>query len=185
MNVMFRRAKYFLSPQLEIYKNLAPLLKDRYVFEVGFGTGVGTLQYAHLAKKVVAIDIDRDCVEFAKDVFPQRNVEWEYGDILKEQLGLYDAIVMIEVIEHIEDWENVLKICSDRLLHDGLFIVSTPNANGTFIKNPLHGDEWTTEQFRARLEKYFDDVKLFDFSLEGEMDERQTPMVGICRKRSF
>lgn len=186
MNVMWRRTAYMLTPQLTIYQNLAPLLKDKFVLEVGFGTGFGVLQYAGTAKRVVGIEIDRDAVEFAKWAMPLPNVSWEVGDICKETMGMYDAIVMIEVIEHIPRWQEALSRIYSRLLDKGTLIISTPNANGTFIKNELHGDEWTAKEFHDRLANYFDEVTLHDFSLNNpqKLDTRITPLVAVCVKNS-
>ena len=183
MNVLYRRLGYMLSPQLTIYKNLAPLLEGKNVLEVGFGTGFGVLQYAPLAKKVTAIEIDEECVDFANWTLPLRNVHWMRGDICKQN-GMYDAVVMIEVIEHIPRWHEALKRCAERLLPDGLLIISTPNANGTFMKNELHGDEWTAQEFYDRLSMYFEDVRLYDFSMTNELntEARITPLVAVCRK---
>lgn len=184
MNVIIRRLGYMLSPQLAIYTNLAPWLKDKNVLEVGFGTGFGTIQFASQARRVLAIEIDRELVDFANWVLPLENVDWEVGDICRDKLGMYDAIVMLEVIEHIPRWQDALRRCSEILLPGGKLIISTPNANGTFMKNPLHGDEWTAREFKTRLEMYFGDVKLYDFSLEQEHDTntRITPLVAVCKK---
>ena len=186
MSVMWRRIGYMLTPQLQIYKNLAKLLENKVVLEVGFGAGFGTLQYAHVADRVTGIEIDRDAVEFAQWAMPLPNVEWEVGDICKETLGFYDAIVMIEVIEHIPRWQEALQRISDRMLPDATLIISTPNANGTFIKNDLHGDEWTAQEFYERLSNYFSEVTLHDFSLDNpqELDTRITPLVAVCKKET-
>jgi 2-polyprenyl-3-methyl-5-hydroxy-6-metoxy-1,4-benzoquinol methylase len=177
-----RRLMYFLSPQMTIYSNLREFVKGKTVLEVGYCTGFGTLQYACEASKVVAIEIDMDSVDFANKVLPVPNVSWEYGDICRGVLGRFDVIVMIETIEHIPRWQNAFEKCRELLLPGGKMIISTPNANGTYLKNELHGDEWTAQEFKERLEMYFKCVKLFDFSLkkEQDVDTRITPLVAVC-----
>ncbi len=44
--VLWRRLPYMLSPQLDIYERLWPFVRRKRVLEVGFGTGIGVLQYA-------------------------------------------------------------------------------------------------------------------------------------------
>jgi 2-polyprenyl-3-methyl-5-hydroxy-6-metoxy-1,4-benzoquinol methylase len=173
-----------LSPQLSIYTNISKYAFKKNVLEVGFGTGFGTLQYAGEARKVLAIEIDKECVDFANWVLPLPNVKWDEGDICYGGVGMHDVVVMLEVIEHIPRWQNALKRCHEVLLPGGVLIVSTPNANGTYLKNPLHGDEWAAQEFKDRLEMYFDNVKLYDFSLEKEQDTNTmiTPLVAVCKK---
>ena len=184
MNVMLRRLAYMLTPQLTIYKNLASLMKDKYVLEVGFGTGFGVQQYAGQAKHVVGIEIDRDLVEWAQTNMPIANVDWEVGDICSDLLGMFDGVVMIEVIEHIPRWQIALNKISEHMLPGATLVVSTPNSNGTFIKNELHGDEWSAQEFHDRLSVYFEDVVLHDFSLNNPqpLDTRITPLVAVCKK---
>ena len=184
MNVMSRRMAYMLSPQLEIYSNLAKFTKGKSVLEVGFGTGAGVLQYATQAKKVLGIEIDAEMVELAQKLWPLGNISWEKRDICYGGLGMHQVVIMLEVIEHIPRWQQALQRCSDVLLPNGVLIISTPNANGTFLKNPLHGDEWTAQEFKDRLSMYFADVKLYDFSLEKELHTNTmiTPLVAVCKK---
>lgn len=181
---LWRRLAYQLSPQLTIYRNLAPLVKDSVVLEVGFCTGFGTLQYAWNAVAVRGIETDELAVNFAQENMPIANVTWDYGDIATYEEGRYDAIVMLEVLEHIPDWKSALEGCERLLTPNGKLIVSTPNANGSFIKNELHGGEWTAREFHDKLSTYFNSVTLYDFTLTNEqgLDTIYTPMVAICRK---
>lgn len=186
MKCLTRRWMYLLTPQLTIYKNIAPYVKGKHVLEIGFGNGAGVVQYYDAAERIVGIEKEDEYVELANTLFPLDKVSFEKGDICAETLGLYDVIVMIEVIEHIEDWQEALKNCHARLHHDGVLIVSTPNANGTFVKNALHGDEWTAVEFYENLKEFFSEVTLHDFSLDNPqgLDTRITPLVAVCRKRN-
>jgi len=182
MSVLYRRLGYMLTPQLTIYQNMKDIAKDKFVLEIGSGTGFGVVQYAGVAKQVTAIDIDRDAIAFSKWALPLNNVDWEVGDICCENLGRYDLIVMIEVIEHIPNWQHALDSIKNLLIPGGTLIISTPNANGTFIKNELHGDEWTANEFYQRLNGYFGVVQLYDFTLKNKQttSTKQTPLVAVC-----
>ena len=79
--VLFRRLPYMLSPQMDIYENLRPLVREKTVLEIGFGTGIGVLQYASAAKYVHAVEIDPAAVAFAEKCFPFEGVSWIQGDI--------------------------------------------------------------------------------------------------------
>ena len=104
-NILWRRLPYMLSPQMDIYRSLAPVLVGKDVLEVGFGTGLGVLQYAGVAKSVFAIDTSENAYEFASKHLLHPNVQWAVGDITHSNGAIFDAVVMIEVLEHITDWQ--------------------------------------------------------------------------------
>ena len=178
--ILWRRFKYFLSPQLDIYKHLSPRVADKRVLEVGFGTGLGTLQLASTAKHVTAIEVDRLAVQFASDVFPLHNVSWEWGDITRSPYGDYDDIVCLEVLEHIPYWsealENIVKMLR------GTLYISGPNANASLRKNDKHEREWTAKEFADALSRYFSDVKMMDYTLTDwqDTDTRLSPLLAVC-----
>lgn len=186
-DVLWRRLIYMLSPQLDIYRYLANYLENKRVLEVGFGTGIGVLQYAPKAISVDAVEIDERAVEFARKCFPTDRINWRRADILSMNtyLSRYDAIVMIEVLEHIEDWKKALSIIHGLLEDDGKLYLSSRNANADLRKNDLHEREWTAKELRDNLLGYFGSVELFDykFQIKLEDDSRHTPIMAIARKR--
>lgn len=183
-DILWRRFGYALSPQLDIYKYLAEHLVGKCVLEVGFGTGIGVLQYAPGAKYVCAIEIDPLAVDFAKRCFPVEGIAWMEADVLTFSCGLYDAVVMIEVLEHIADWEAALANVVALLNTSGKLYISARNANASLRKNDLHEREWTAPEFRDSLLNYFSSVDLYDYSLSKMLpiDTRQTPLMAVARK---
>ena len=174
-----------LTPQLDIYKHLAPHLANKDVLEVGFGTGFGTLQYAPLAKSVLALEYDTDALKFAAETMPLNNVTWRYGDIERFwTYGEFEAAVMIEVLEHVHDWRKALEVTKENLCHGGKLYITQKNANSNFRKNDLEYIEWTAEEFYDALRKYFFSVTLYDYKLEIEQNKKtlQTPLMAVAGK---
>ena len=183
--VIWRRLRYMLSPQLDIYAHLAGRLAGKRVLEVGFGTGVGTLQYAGVANGVVAIDPDEEAVAFAKSTFPVRGVTWECADILNYRPnGRCQAVVVVEVLEHIPEWERALLKIYDLLLPGDHLYLSHKNANADLRKNDLHEREWTAAQLSESVSRVFGDVWLYDYTLTHVQgpDTRMTPLVAVARR---
>lgn len=182
--VLWRRLRYFLTPQLDLYKHIAKRVSGDAI-EIGFGTGFGTLQYAHRCQSVVAIEPDETSVEFARDCLPLANVEWLVGDVTERLPEKhFDFAIMIEVLEHIPDYEaalNVLKAC---LKDYGTAIISGPNANASLRKNDKHEREWTAKEFSDTLKEYFSEVVLYDYRMAEVQDENSTitPLVAVCKK---
>jgi len=185
--VISRRMLYFMSPQMDIYKHIAERVEGQKVIDIGFGMGFGTLQLTSTAGEVAGVEFDREAVAFARGSIP--GIRWEWGDISRgiHYLGSdYDAALLIEVLEHVSDWQLALVHVNDILKPGGLLYISARNANADLRKNDLHEREWTAEQFKNALGAYFKEVHLYDYQLkvEQDIDTRQTPLVAIARKEA-
>ena len=186
-SALWRRLTYFLSPQFDIYAHIAPLLKDKRVLEVGFGTGIGALQFAKYAYSVYAIDTSEEAVDFAERVFPNPKILWEQGDISTwNSEWRFEAITMIEVLEHIPEYQKALERVSATLFPGGRFYMTFRNANADLRPNTLHERELTAGQLTDLLKEYFDTVELYDWRLERRLDgdTRQTPLVAVAWRNS-
>ena len=165
--VLWRRLIYHLSPQWDIYSRIGDRMKGKRVLEVGFGTGAGVMQYAQDAESVVAIEIDKAAVEFAMKLFPLHNVCWWVQDILDYEDGAFDYIVMIEVLEHVADYEKALKRIHDLLVPGGKALLTVPNAKRHRHKHEdLINNEWTPLEFVWKLREYFHEAELLDYDLQ-------------------
>lgn len=183
--IYLRRLRYSLTPQWDIYNSLAPMMDGQQVLEVGCGTGLGTVQLARWAKHIEAWEIDPDAVSFAQKMLPLVKVHWSCNDFM-QMVGAhqYDAVVMIEVLEHIPDWQTALALVATHLAPEGRFYISAKNANADLRRNDEHEREWTAREFRTALAGYFSRVTLFDYSGAAEQDDssRVTPLVAVCVK---
>ncbi len=182
---MWRRLRYMLSPQTDLYTNIAPHLKGLNVLEVGFGTGFGTLQLARCAHLITAVEIEADAVHFAQASLPLNNVTWATANIngLKT-FPDFDAAVMIEVLEHIEDWRGALKNTAAMLKDGGKLYISARNRNADLRRNDLHEREWTAQEFKLALQEFFSTVTLFDYTLQEPQDltTHITPLIAVATK---
>jgi len=184
---LWRRMVYFLSPQFDIYAHLAPHLKGLRVLEAGFGTGVGVLQLARYAFSVYAIDVDPEAVAFAERVFPSPKILWEQQDISTWRPGMrFEAVTMIEVLEHIPDYKKALENISEALFPGRKLYMTFRNANADLRPNTLHEREMTAAQLTDLLKEHFDAVELYDWRMERRLDDdtRQTPLVAVTWRNS-
>lgn len=184
-SVLWRRLGYMLSPQLDLYQNIAPKVDGLKVMEVGFGTGMGTLQLARLAKIVVAIEPDGQAVRFAEKVLPIRNIVWVEADITRlKAKERFDAVVMVETLEHIQDWQKALRTIHGFLKPEGKLYMTARNRNADLRRNDLHEREWSSQELSYNLGQYFKNVELFDYTLENGLgvDTHITPLIATATK---
>lgn len=179
--VLWRRLPYMLSPQWDIYSHIWDRVEEKRVLEVGFGTGIGVLQYAGNAKDVLAIEIDKAAVGFAEKVFPLRNICWRVRDLLTFEGEKFDYIVMIEVLEHVVDSEKALERIHGLLVPGGKALITVPNKLRHRHKDEiLIENEWTPPSFLVELLPYFHDAQLLDYELqplELPNGDRATPII--------
>jgi len=187
--VMWRRLRYMLTPQWDIYMSLRGKMKGKRVLEVGFGTGAGVLQYCGDARLVDAIEPDPGAVDFASKSFPLSRVNWMLEDIITYNPNMkYDAVVMIETLEHIPEWERALENIRSLLVNGGMLVISSRNKNADLRRwKDLHEREWTAREFKDALSYFFPIVTLYDFSLKRKQEEstRLTPLVAIAMTKKI
>ncbi|MHC4751937.1 MAG: class I SAM-dependent methyltransferase, partial [Planctomycetota bacterium] len=105
MYEIWNRLQYVLSPQFDIYEQVAKHVKGKVV-DVGSGTGFGTHLLTRHAQEVHGIEIDAQALKFSQRVFANGNLLFHEGDITDKFSGVFhsfDYVTMIDVIEHIED----------------------------------------------------------------------------------
>ncbi|MGE4218806.1 MAG: class I SAM-dependent methyltransferase [Alphaproteobacteria bacterium] len=110
-----------------IMAQIAPILGG-HVLEFGCGVGTLTADIARYADRLHAVDIDPRAVEAAKNrLAGQPNVQVECADATGFQAGAgYDAIVMLDVLEHIEDHAAMLSRVSALLRPGGRVVLKVP-----------------------------------------------------------
>ena len=169
-----------LCPQADLYRHIAPRVRQQKVFEVGFGTGFGTLQLAAEASSVCATEIDREALAFAQQNLPLPNVVWWDAGYTLMHLP-FDAVVMVEVLEHVSDRYLALKNVHNALVRGGTLYVTARNAAADLRRNELHNDEKTAAEFLAELAPFFRAVSIYDSSLTQRLTETShvTPTIAV------
>lgn len=185
-NVMWRRLRYMLTPQLDLYTSIARQLSGQRVLDIGFGTGMGTLQLTRRAASVMGIENDPDAVLFAQTCLP--GVDWCEGDVLRLNPfltgGTFDVVVMVEVLEHIKNWKMALVNIHLLLNPGGRLYLTARNAAANLRRNDIHEREVTGTQLVEMLAGVFSRVRLFDYTLEHELalDTHVTPLIAVAER---
>ena len=157
------------------YKFAAKLIgedKKLEVLELGCNEGVGSLMLSSFAKKVVAVDFDERAIDWASGNLIKDNLSFIKADFLKEPIGKFDAVVSMDVIEHIPQAEEdtyLQRVC-DNLKDDGFCVIGTPNVTASEYACEAskvgHINLFDAARLKALFEKKFKNVFIFGMNDE-------------------
>ena len=129
------RIRYILN-QIEKTKKKHALNKKYFqkieIIDVGCGGGLVCEPLARLGAKVSGLDFIKKNIQIAKQhAFKEKlNINYFFSNINKLRLKKkYDVILLLEVIEHLNSWEETLKRINDFLKPGGILIISSINRN--------------------------------------------------------
>jgi SAM-dependent methyltransferase len=111
-----------------IVERAQPYVHGR-VLDAGAGTGTFAEAIARSADEVVALEPERRFVELLQQRFANdANVRVVHGDAeqLGADLGLFDAIICFNVLEHVHDDKRALRAMHDRLRPGGRLLLLVP-----------------------------------------------------------
>ena len=121
------RAAYKLK-QINKAHNL--IKHNQHILDIGCGGGLLSEPMCKLGAEVVGIDASNKNINVAKLHAEKNNLKIKYICTSPENLKpkkLFDVILNMEIIEHVEDVEFFLKSCSKLLKKNGIMFVATIN----------------------------------------------------------
>lgn len=141
------------------YRFLLPYVAGRRLLEVGCGEGYGTALLAGAAAEAVGIDYDALTVAHAAARY--REVGFVRANLaaLPVPSESVDALVTLQVIEHVWDHGEFVDECLRVLRPGALLVVTTPNRL-TFSPgrdepvNPFHTKEFTASELTTLLAEH-------------------------------
>ncbi|MDD5543493.1 MAG: methyltransferase domain-containing protein [Acidobacteriia bacterium] len=137
------------------------------VLDLGCGEGYGSAGLAEVAQSVLGLDLSAEAIEHARKVYPRPNLHYEVGDCRHTPCadGEFDLVVCFELIEHVNDQEQLLHEVKRVLGPRGVLVVSSPDkkfySDEPRYENPFHAKELYLDEFKALLERHFEEVIIF------------------------
>lgn len=139
------------------YRFALPLVARKQVLEVGCGEGYGTALLATSAAEVVGIDYDALTIAHASATYPRARFVRANLAALPMPTASVDAVLTLQVIEHVWNHPEFVRECLRVLRPGGLFCVTSPNRL-TFSPgldepvNPFHTKEFTAAELVGLLQ---------------------------------
>lgn len=155
--------------QLAAYYKAQDYIRGKSVMEIGCGEGFGTEVLAEEAEEILAIDYSQKAVNAARNRLPSSEVNFriEKAPPVKAPDGRFDAVVMFQMIEHLQNPEPLLKEVRRVLKSGGTLLVSTVNKEESLSENPFHLHEFDGAELEAVLGQYFARVEIFGLFGDG------------------
>ena len=104
-------------------------LAGKTALDVGCGAGLLCEPLTRLGAEVTGVDAAPESIAAASAHAERMGMDIRYmaGEVSQLDLGKFDLITCLEVIEHVSDQGQFLRNLIERLEPDGLLILSTPN----------------------------------------------------------
>jgi len=154
---------YWFQRHVVAYDYVARLVRGARVLDAGCGEGYGTDRLANIAAAVTGVDLEEPVIRRAEALYPRVRFDAANLVSLPYQDGSFDAVVSLQVIEHLHSPQEFLAECARVLTPRGLLIIATPNRL-TFspdgLRNPFHTFEFSPSELQATIAQRFDSIEL-------------------------
>lgn len=118
--------------------NRPPFIQHKTFLDIGCGVGSISLYLASKGKKVLGVDVSSKALKIADQAKKEnRLLDLEFEKISAEEFNTskrFDAVLLIEVIEHIKDDKRLLKKIYSFLKKDGHLLLTTPSSENIMYK---------------------------------------------------
>lgn len=104
-------------------------LAGKSALDIGCGAGLVCEPLARLGAEVTGVDAAADNVAAASAHAESAGLDIRYmaGEVATLDIGTFDLVTALEVVEHVADKRAFLADVADRLSPGGLLVISTPN----------------------------------------------------------
>jgi 2-polyprenyl-3-methyl-5-hydroxy-6-metoxy-1,4-benzoquinol methylase len=100
------------------------------ILEIGCGVGNIAMPIASLGYQITACDIHEPSILMARNRNLFSNLQFIHGSIESVNPGEYDAIILTEVLEHVNKYRNMVSLIAGSMKSNSILIITVPNGWG-------------------------------------------------------
>jgi len=132
------------------------------VLEIGCGDGALLGRLSEAGKTVIGVDSDETALELAQSMFRRRGLRGEfYRELKAVPPRRFDAVILAEVIEHLDDPESMIGESVKRLAEgSGRLVLTTPIRLLERSLDVHHVHEFWPDELTVLLGRRFEHVRL-------------------------
>ena len=158
---------YWFQRHLAVYEWISARVVGLRVIDMACGEGYGSEVLSRTAASVVGVDANPEAHEHAAVRYRRENLRFERGIVEAHgDPGVFDAVVFLQTIEHVQDPKGVLEHFASLLAPGGVAYVTTPNVltlappGAEKSGNPWHVREYRAHEFDELCRSVFADVQM-------------------------
>ena len=170
----FRNDPKRLGFVLSRYKFSAKMIGERSrVLELGCSDGIGITILSENTKTYTGVDLDREAIDAAKENVAGQECLLIHDDFMGKTYGTFDALVSLDVIEHIfPEYEEIyFETITQNLDENGICIIGTPNMSAAPYASRAselgHVNLYSQARLVEEMKKYF--FQVFPFGMNDEV----------------
>jgi len=110
---------------IDLLKRYVPIKNNKTIAEIGCGTG-GNLKFFQNYYNVIGIDTSPEAIEYARRRIHSPIFLGDFRDVLVDRWNSLDAIVLADILEHIDDDATFLRDIVTRLKVGAILLLTVP-----------------------------------------------------------
>ncbi|MEN8007883.1 MAG: class I SAM-dependent methyltransferase [Candidatus Krumholzibacteriota bacterium] len=135
-----RRRDYFIRRLVRLEQRMGGTYRGGRLLEIGCGTGILLREARQRGWLADAVELSAEMAARARANNPEANVIT--GDILtlEPEGQAFDAIIALDVLEHVLSPMTMVENCRELLRPGGLLLIQTPNTRS--LRSRFQGAKW-------------------------------------------
>lgn len=115
--------------RMRYLKSVIGDIKNKTILDIGCGGGLISVPLSRLGAKVTGVDADKQAITVAKQHSKDQGLDIDFihgaAENLVEEGRKFDVVMALEVIEHVDNPELFVELCSKLVKPNGIVIFST------------------------------------------------------------